>query len=63
MFDVKGKAAIVTGGAQGLGKEFCQRLLKAGAKVCVADVDVATAEKTYKELAEKYGKENVTFAK
>ena len=31
--DVKGKFAIVTGAAQGLGKSYAETLLKKGAKV------------------------------
>lgn len=31
--DVKEKVAIVTGGATGLGRAFCEELLKNGAKV------------------------------
>ena len=32
--DLKGKVALVTGGATGLGRTFCEELLKQGAKVC-----------------------------
>lgn len=31
--DIKGKVALVTGGATGLGRAFCEELLKQGAKV------------------------------
>lgn len=31
--DVKGKVALVTGGATGLGRAFCEELLRHGAKV------------------------------
>lgn len=33
MMDVKGKVALVTGGATGLGRAFCEELLRHGAKV------------------------------
>lgn len=35
--DIKGKVALVTGGATGLGRAFCDELLKHGAKVFEAD--------------------------
>jgi NAD(P)-dependent dehydrogenase (short-subunit alcohol dehydrogenase family) len=38
MFDLTGKAAIVTGGASGIGAAIAQRLRRGGAKVLVADV-------------------------
>lgn len=31
--DLKGKTALVTGGATGLGRAFCEELLRYGAKV------------------------------
>lgn len=31
--DIKGKVAIVTGGAAGIGRAYCEELLKNGAKV------------------------------
>lgn len=33
--DIKGKVALVTGGATGLGRAFCEELLKHGAKVSI----------------------------
>lgn len=31
--DIKGKVAMVTGGAAGIGRAYCEELLKNGAKV------------------------------
>ena len=42
-FSLAGKAAIVTGGAGLLGKEFCRTLAEAGAGVIVADIDGGAA--------------------
>lgn len=53
LLDLKGKAAIVTGGAKGIGYGIAYRLAEAGAKVLVADLDEATARKTAEELAGK----------
>ena len=32
-FDVKDQISIITGSAQGFGKEFAERMLKSGAKI------------------------------
>ena len=51
MFDLTGRVAIVTGGAGLLGAEFCQTLVKAGARVVVADIDVDAAKALAKSLS------------
>ena len=43
---LKGKVAIVTGGASGIGRAVCLRFLQEGAKVVIADRNVAGAEET-----------------
>jgi len=56
-----GKVALVTGGAQGIGKAICEALLKERAKVCIADINEQIGEATLQELLAQYGKENVIF--
>ncbi|MCB1499533.1 MAG: SDR family oxidoreductase [Bauldia sp.] len=50
-FDFAGRGAVVTGGAQGIGRAVVEKLLDGGAKVAIWDRDKALAEKTAGELA------------
>jgi 2-dehydro-3-deoxy-L-rhamnonate dehydrogenase (NAD+) len=45
-YDLAGKFAIVTGGAQGIGRAVAERLIASGAKVAIWDFDTALATKT-----------------
>jgi NAD(P)-dependent dehydrogenase (short-subunit alcohol dehydrogenase family) len=51
LFDVRGKVALVTGGASGLGQAFSSILAECGAVVYVADVDEPGLRKAVAELA------------
>ncbi|MFH1074715.1 MAG: 3-oxoacyl-[acyl-carrier-protein] reductase [Candidatus Firestonebacteria bacterium] len=48
---LKGKVALVTGAAQGIGKAIAETLAKEGADVAICDVNIEKAEETAKELA------------
>jgi NAD(P)-dependent dehydrogenase (short-subunit alcohol dehydrogenase family) len=48
---LKDQAAIVTGGASGLGAATARRLAKEGAKVAICDVNVKLAETVAKEIS------------
>ena len=48
--DLKGKVALVTGAAKGLGKLFSATLADAGAKVVCADFDASALEETMAEF-------------
>lgn len=50
--DLGGRAAVVTGGAQGIGRAIVDRFLRSGARVCLWDVDKARGERTAEELSE-----------
>jgi NAD(P)-dependent dehydrogenase (short-subunit alcohol dehydrogenase family) len=47
---IEGQAALVTGGASGLGEATARELARLGAKVAVLDVNLAQAEKVASEI-------------
>lgn len=48
--DLEGRTAVVTGGAQGLGRAVAERLVASGAQVSIWDRDGELAEKAAQEL-------------
>ena len=56
-FDLKGKTAIVTGGAQGFGLDIAKRFLKSGAKVIIWDID----EKELKNAVNVVNDSNLSY--
>jgi NAD(P)-dependent dehydrogenase (short-subunit alcohol dehydrogenase family) len=56
---LKGRAALVTGGASGLGRATCLALAEAGAHVAVADVNADGSERTRAMVAEAGGSADV----
>ena len=58
--DIKGAAAIVTGGASGLGEATARRLKAAGAVVTILDFNADKGEALAKELGVKFVKADVT---
>ena len=52
MADLQDRVVIVTGGAQGIGRAYCERLAREGASVVVADLNASLAE----DLAEELGR-------
>ncbi len=51
------KIALVTGGAQGLGRAICERLAQEGCHVVVADLNLAGAERTASEIVAAYDRQ------
>ncbi len=49
-FDLSSKVAVVTGGAQGIGRAICEALGECGARLVVADIDQAMGEKAMADL-------------
>ena len=47
---LEGRVAIVTGSAHGIGKAYARRLAAEGAKIVIADIDAAAAERTRAEF-------------
>ncbi len=55
LVSLRGRRAVVTGGAQGLGRAIAERLAEAGADVLVVDLNEEPAKAAAAELAERYG--------
>jgi len=53
MGTIDNKVAIVTGGGGGIGGAIVQRFARDGAKLAVADIDVAAAQARVKEVADR----------
>jgi NAD(P)-dependent dehydrogenase (short-subunit alcohol dehydrogenase family) len=51
--DLRDRAAVVTGGAQGFGKAIAERFVKSGARIAIWDQDLALAQKTAQTLGER----------
>ena len=51
-YDLKGRSAVVTGGARGIGRAIATRLLASGANVMLWDIDAATLEAAAAELGD-----------
>ncbi|MDA8919107.1 SDR family oxidoreductase [Candidatus Pelagibacter sp.] len=56
-FDLKGKTAIITGGAQGFGLDIAKRFLNSGAKAIIWDID----EEELKKAVYSVNNPNLTY--
>ncbi len=61
LFSLRGKVAIVTGGAQGIGKTVAMAMAEVGADIVIFDVKEEKARETAKEIAEKTGRRTKAF--
>lgn len=55
LVSLKGRNAVITGAAWGLGKAAARRLAEAGATVLIGDIDAEAAAKTAAEIAAETG--------
>lgn len=55
LISLTGRVALVTGGAQGLGKAMARRLAEAGASVLIGDLKLDQAQAAAEELGQRYG--------
>jgi NAD(P)-dependent dehydrogenase (short-subunit alcohol dehydrogenase family) len=54
LLSLAGRAAVVTGGAQGLGKAIARRLAEAGASVVIGDIQEEAAAAAAAEISQAY---------
>ncbi len=62
LISLKGKIAVVTGGARGIGQAISNRLVEAGATVFVGDIDTAAAQETAQQISSKHNGKAIGIA-
>jgi NAD(P)-dependent dehydrogenase (short-subunit alcohol dehydrogenase family) len=58
LFHLDGRVALVTGGARGLGRVFCEALAEFGADIAIGDINEEGTLKTT-ELVQKLGRKTL----
>ncbi|MFH1368183.1 MAG: 3-oxoacyl-[acyl-carrier-protein] reductase [Elusimicrobiota bacterium] len=59
---LKDQVAVITGGAQGIGRSIAEALAKEGANIVISDINAELAGKTAQEIKEKYGVDTIPVA-
>lgn len=57
VFSIKDRVAVITGGAQGLGRALAERLLREGCKVVIGDIQEDVVKQTAEEIQQEFGGE------
>ena len=55
LFSLRGRLAVVTGGAKGIGRYIAEGLAEAGADLIIADIDAETGATAAQHLRDAYG--------
>src|SRR5260370_3776590 len=55
LVSLKGRNAVVTGGARGIGLAICERFAEAGANVLIGDLDEQLAQEAAERIAQQRG--------
>src|ERR1700750_668877 len=56
LFDMKGKAAVITGSTKGIGKAIAERMAEHGAKVVISSRKADVCDAVAREINDKHGK-------
>ena len=62
LFDLTGKAAIITGGSKGLGLAMAAGLASAGARVMLVNRNADEGNQAAQEISQLYGNQAISFA-
>lgn len=58
---IEGKIAVVIGGARGMGKAYCEAILKKGGKVVIGDILQDDGKKAVSDFCAKFGASTAVF--
>jgi 3-oxoacyl-[acyl-carrier protein] reductase len=59
---LKGKIAVITGSAQGIGKAIAETFAKEGANIVISDINQDLSQATANEIASKYDVQTVAVS-
>ncbi|WPR73457.1 glucose 1-dehydrogenase [Algoriphagus sp. NG3] len=62
LFDLSGKAAIITGGSKGLGLAMAEGLASAGANIMLVNRNLSEGEESAKRIADLYNVKAIAFS-